>query len=82
MVVTAKHLCGLYNLRSLLIQKRVISSDDGDADVPRDNITMRELYQLLRAQSAQLSALQRQQDTGSTTQGAKQLPHDTLPKSP
>ena len=42
-------------------------SDDGGADVPRGDITMRELYQLLKIQSAQLSALQRQQDTGRSS---------------
>ena len=39
-------------------------SDGGEADVLREDITMRELYQLLQAQSTQFRALQRQQDTG------------------
>ena len=42
-------------------------SDGGDADVLREDITMRELYQLLQAQSTQLRALQRQQDTGRSS---------------
>ena len=50
--------------------------DDG-ADMPRGDITMRELYQLLKTQntelktqSAQLSALQRQQNTGRSSSRA------------
>ena len=45
-------------------------SDGGDADVLREDITMRELYQLLQAQSTQLRALQRQQDTGRSSSRA------------
>ena len=45
-------------------------SDSDEADVPRDDITMRELYQLLKTQSTQLQALQRQQDTGRSSSRA------------
>ena len=45
-------------------------SDGGEADVLREDITMRELYQLLQAQSTQLRALQRQQDTGRSSSRA------------
>ena len=41
--------------------------DDSRVDMPRDGVTMRELYQLLRTQSAQRSALQRQQNTGRSS---------------
>ena len=42
-------------------------SDGEDEDVPREDITMREVFQLLQTQSTQLQALQRQHDTGRSS---------------
>ena len=41
--------------------------DGVEEDVPREDITMREILQLLQTQSTQLQALQRRQDTGRSS---------------
>ena len=61
--VTAKYLCSL----TTQTQKSATTTPTGGNDLPRDRVAMREICQLLRTQSAQVSALQRQQDAGRSS---------------
>ena len=61
--VTAKYLCSL----TTQTQKSATTTPTGGNDLPRDRVAMREICQSLRTQSAQVSALQRQQDAGRSS---------------
>ena len=58
-----KYLCSL----TTQTQKSATTTPTGGNDLPRDRVAMREICQSLRTQSAQVSALQRQQDAGRSS---------------
>jgi hypothetical protein len=58
-----KYLCSL----TTQTQKSATTTPTGGNDLPHDRVAMREICQSLRTQSAQVSALQRQQDAGRSS---------------